>query len=379
MAKDHELSGLIKWSRHEDWSELFDAVLYEHFGQAFEDYGIDFDTLEKLIGEKEMTNLWGCAFEDFVTQPRSPEDPSTIADDYLKRRGWKEGPSKRRYIEALRDSIFSLYAVSDVVAGQSMVLTDLIRDGSPVRITEHTATRALNEGDRLGCRIVTVAGVNRLAGGLTRFDEDVAEQAISQLRTAIEAMRDLAVELRGNQTDADSGGIDDASLLRDLAPEFTMIWLEGTLNGRLPKIPPPRFNSDGEELAAHTVSYPLTPGTSPDAVARILNSIRELCPEEDGVWNWIDRPDEEDHDKGPRPRSAVASAVREETLYVNLEDGTPVLATIELFADGLILVANSRQRADSGKIMLKSLLKGMLGQPETHADDPSGDPPQAPS
>ena len=42
-----------------------------------------------------------------------------VADEYLKRRGWKESAGARAYIRAQRTSVMSLYEVSDVVVGES--------------------------------------------------------------------------------------------------------------------------------------------------------------------------------------------------------------------------------------------------------------------
>lgn len=365
MSKSHELAGLIKWSNRDEWRDLLDDVFDEHFGPAFDDYGIDFEQLEKLIGERDMTNLWGCAFEDFLTRPASEDDEHTIVDDYLKRRGWKESPSARRYMEALRDSLFSLYEVSEVVPGQSMLLRDLIRGGEPVRVTEHTATRTLRNLDRLGCRVVEVSGKHRLAGGLAIFGEAACAEVI---KVVSDPMKRIGEEVSKQEMPAgdDLEGIDFPELaetifLHGSAPEFTAIWLEDRLNGKLDKVPPPRFNSDGEELSFHAISYPLTPGASVDAIARRLGEIPELLAEEEHLWNWTDSVD----GSAPATPSAKVSHVENERLHIELEDGTPVLATIELTTDMLVLSANSKPRADRAKVMLKSVLKGQLGQPHT--------------
>ena len=44
-----------------------------------------------------MTVLWGCAFENFVS---SGSGERNVADEYLKRRGWKESAGARAYIRA---------------------------------------------------------------------------------------------------------------------------------------------------------------------------------------------------------------------------------------------------------------------------------------
>jgi hypothetical protein len=70
--------------------------------------------LAEIIGDHWMSTLWGCAFEDLVSAGRAERN---VADDYLKRRGWKESAGTRAYIAALRRSSMSLYEVSDIVGG----------------------------------------------------------------------------------------------------------------------------------------------------------------------------------------------------------------------------------------------------------------------
>lgn len=366
MSKNHELAGLINWSNRDEWRDLFDDVFDEHFGMAFEDYGIDFEQLEKLIGEVEMRNLWACAFEDFLTRPASDDDERTIVDDYLKRRGWKESPSVRRYMEALRDSLFSVYEVSEIVPGQSMLLRDLVRGGEAVRVTEHTATRVLRNLDRLGCRVVEVSGKHRLGGGLTTFSEAAFAEVTKAVSDPLKRIREEAAK-EETPTGDDPEGIDFPGLaemmfLHGSAPEFSAIWLEDRLNGTIEKVPPPRFNSDGEELSFHTMSYPLTPGASVAAIARRLGEVPELLVEEEKhLWNWTDSGE----GGPPATPSSKVSHVENERLHIELEDGTPVFASIELSAQMLVMSVNSRERADRAKLMLKSVLKGQIGQPRT--------------
>ena len=74
--------------------------------------------------------LWGCAFEDFLTM--DVEDAGKIVDDYLKRRGWKETARNREYMSGLRDSVMSLYEVSEIQPGRSFLARDLIRGGGGI-------------------------------------------------------------------------------------------------------------------------------------------------------------------------------------------------------------------------------------------------------
>src|SRR6516164_147635 len=80
--------------------------------------------ITSILGEDWfMSTVWACAFENFLT--RDFEDGSNVVDDYLKRRGWKEGASTRAYMAALRTSVMSLYEVSDIVRDTSFRARDL--------------------------------------------------------------------------------------------------------------------------------------------------------------------------------------------------------------------------------------------------------------
>lgn len=150
------LSGLIAWTRRPPWREEFDAVLGEHLRDACEAVGVGtFDELRALVGDHGFQNLWGCALEDLFTRPT---EAGNIVDDYLKRRGWKETSLTKEYMLALRNSVMSLYGVSDLRAGSSFLARDLVRGGEPVLVHERTATRTLKPWDQLGLRIVSVRG-----------------------------------------------------------------------------------------------------------------------------------------------------------------------------------------------------------------------------
>ncbi len=84
-----------------------------------------------------------------------------VADEYLKRRGWKESAGARADIRALRTSVMSLYEVSDVVVGESFLARDLV-------IGAHAVVRsALKPGD----------GFVRATAGRVRWAQHAQTQA----------------------------------------------------------------------------------------------------------------------------------------------------------------------------------------------------------
>jgi len=137
MKTGHDLIGLIKFLGRADWKEPLQDVLDEHLGPAMEAFDLEYDDINELLGDQWAMTLWGCAFEDFLTRTLEP-DGRNLVDAYLKRRGWKEGAQTRAYIAALRTSIMSLYEVSEIVPGQSLLARDLIRGGEPVPVIGET-------------------------------------------------------------------------------------------------------------------------------------------------------------------------------------------------------------------------------------------------
>ena len=178
--------------------------------------------------------LFGCAFEDFLTRTLG-EEAAIIVDDYLKRRGWKESVTNKRYMQALRDSEMSLYEVSEVVPGQSFLARDLMRGGPPVRVAEHMATQTLKAWDRLATRIVKLNGkqvmTERHAGRSTtrcrrsccrnaRRETQDAPHVSRRWRTSSMRTPDAATQREAARRSGDGGSS---------APLISAMWLEDAL------------------------------------------------------------------------------------------------------------------------------------------------------
>jgi hypothetical protein len=360
MAKKSELEGLMKWCDREDWRDLYDEVVDDHFALILEDYNLSFDRLEELVGEIGMNSMWGCAFEDFATRVH-PELGLTPIDDYLKRRGWKESASNRRYILAVRDSIFSIYQVGDVVPGQSMVLRDTLIPGeAPLAVIEHTATRMLKSGDFVGARVVEVDGVYRVCGSLQKFSAQAAHRIQTELVERLAPLAERIDEIQPDgEAESDVGAILGLVVVQQAAPRMTQIWLENEIAGRATKRDAPHSNSAGEQLEFHQITYTL--GADEDTVAERLDQILQLKPEGDYIWNWI----ESDGAMNLSEPSQMVTEVRDGRFYTMLEDGTTVLASISVGDGFLVASANSKKRADGVMLLLKAALKAHIGEPTT--------------
>ena len=349
----------MKWLTRAEWRNRFAEVYDHHLLPACRRTGFDAEEVMAILGENWfMTTVWGCAFEDFLT--REGADGRNIVDDYLKRRGWKEGASARAYMSALRASMMSLYEVSDIVRDTSFRARDLVRGGDPILISERSATRSLKQWDRIATRVVQIGSQMHISGGVLPYDREASEKVLKLLRNVAKRKEQqrLADLFRCDVNDpAIVNAFSQTALLRAAAPAITTVWLIDIIDrATIPEIPEVR-NAEGDELLFCTVHYPFADGTAADDIRLALSRCTELRPANATFWNWI----------GPRrPAKALggpAQPLKSQTFTTTLDDGSLVLGNVELKDQALILSVNSQARAERGRALLSEVLHGLVAQP----------------
>ncbi|WP_027580039.1 hypothetical protein [Bradyrhizobium sp. Ai1a-2] len=361
MASKYVLQGLVKWSTRDQWGDRFEQTFEDHLLPACDETGLEIDEIVSTVGEDLfMSTVWACAFEDFLT--REFDDGENAIDDYLKRRGWKETASARAYMAALRNSIMSLYEVSDVVPGTSFRLRDLIRGGEAILISERSASRTLKPWDRIAARVVQVGSQAQIGGGLLHYEHATSEAFLEAWREFGKLSKDEKRKLAEDVMGEDSGNkaIPDLSpteMLRASSPMFTTFWLVEVIDRAEGADIPDLRNSEGDELLLCEAHYPLTAGTTRDDIRAILEARSEFRPRSATSWSWV---------KLGMP--AAASVAREQSqgslaFETKLEDGTLSLGGVTLEDKTLVLSVNSRRRSDLGCALLSDMLGGRVGQP----------------
>ena len=180
--RPHWKAGLFKWLTREEWRVPFNATLDRHLRRACDTFEIEADEIVSILGEScFMTTVWGCAFEDFLTQ--EADDAGNLVDDYLKRRGWKESASNRAYMQALRNCVVCLYEVSNIVPETSFLARDLVRGGEPLLISERSATRSLKQWDRIAARVLPIGSKTVIGGAVLPFTIEASETLLKILRS----------------------------------------------------------------------------------------------------------------------------------------------------------------------------------------------------
>jgi hypothetical protein len=359
MSTSQSIQGLIKWSQREEWRGNLEAVLERHVGPACRVAGIGLEELAEIIGDHWMSTLWGCAFEDLVSAGRAERN---VADDYLKRRGWKESAGTRAYIEALRRSSMSLYEVSDIVGGVSFLARDLVRGGDPVQVFERSATQSLTQWDRIAARVVTVLGRTQITGSVLPFSHQLAEETLASIervrKKAREEAEKLARSLGRNVDDSAFGlvtGVDE--VLAGSAFMFSNLWLDDVLGLALNPSLPQMQNTDGEPLEFITIHFPLVSKSNPPAIRAALDDLPPLRKESDAFWNWVEE------NKALRRKSAKGHAGDTQTFGATMDDGAIVLGNVELTAKAVTLSVNSEARAARGRALLEPVLAGLVRAP----------------
>jgi hypothetical protein len=379
LAAPHKLDGLIAWTRREEWREALARCLDRHTAKVCAAAGIDPVEIEDLLGAYAASTVWGAAFEDLLATDLP--DGRNLADEYLRRRGWKESAATRDYIAGLRRSVISLYEVSGLVPGESMLLRDLIRGGEPIRVMEKSGSRGLRQWDRIATRVIKLRETAVISGTLMVFDQATSEALLVSLRRvrtrAPREVADAAREL-GIATDAEvlAKLLTPDLLLAGAAFMVTGYWLDAALKAAQGRDRPTVVNSDGEPLEFTTLHFPLLPRVTAAQIREALAGVVALRPENDHFWNWLAEP-------GAKPKT-LSRRANTQSFITTMDDGALVLGTVELQGRRLSLAANSPTRAERGRALLAPALAGLVGPPLTERTEPeqmlaSERPPRPPS
>ncbi|MCA3154440.1 MAG: hypothetical protein ING30_05300 [Burkholderiales bacterium] len=358
LRPKHDLSGLIAWVYRDEWRGPMQETLSRHTAQACLDAEVDLADIKSIVGDHAVSTVWGASFEDLLAT--NMPDGRNLADEYLKRRGWKESASTREYIVGLRHSVMSLYEVSGLVPGESMLLRDLIRGGEPVRVMEKSGSQGLRQWDRIATRVIPLRDKSVISGTLMRLDHEASDILKKRLaKIARKRVRQTKSEARGDDggTDQQTPGVESAvdQLLSMAAFMFTNLWLSDELHAAQGNQFPELCNAEGDPIAFTKIHFPLKSGVTLDQVTDALNTLPALQQEDASFWNWLS--DEGPHKKAPPKKQSTKS------LVTRMEDGALVLGTISLQARRLTLEVNSEARATRGRALLEQSISGLVGPP----------------
>ncbi|KJB91226.1 hypothetical protein N826_31570 [Skermanella aerolata KACC 11604] len=360
------MAAVMKWAQREEWRDRLDAIVAEHLEPAFDEFDLEPDELFDLLGQGGYAQLIGCAFEDFVTCDFEPDGRNVIAD-YLNRRGWKEPAPVRRYLEALRRSVMSLYEVVGTAPGRHFMARDLIRGGEPIEVTDKLASQSLAHWDHIAARMLPVGSEMHMAGGVVPLTFEDSRALLDEFARArksfVRSVKRRAEQLGVPGGDVDHYPVEDA-VLGEMAPLFTQAWLARSLRSVLGRSMPNLVNFDGDSLIFSETRFPVQDPARAGEIERRLDGLPDLVRDEGEppAWTWLtDAP----------PTGAVPGASSGAVMIKTYDvQGGRVLGSVRLDRAAVVLQTNSVERAERGRSWLAEALGPLVTAPLTALQTP---------
>jgi len=106
---------LLDWLKREPWKSRFQQFAEETILELADINELDIEELTVQAETQGWAPLIMRGMTEYFAELLFETDPSNVVDDYLKRRGWKETPLGRQYLEALSTTPARLYQVQGVV------------------------------------------------------------------------------------------------------------------------------------------------------------------------------------------------------------------------------------------------------------------------
>ena len=177
---DKLFPNILKWIHREEWRDRFAQVFDDHLGSVCDEFDLEIEDLAAEIGVDLFEPVITCVIDDFLTCNFEP-DGQNVVEDYLKRRGWKESERAKRYLQAMKRSIMSLYEVTETRPGKCLFVRDLLRGGEPICVDDRKASESAAKWDRLAARVLQVNGKDYFAPGILLFPMESAEELLEDL------------------------------------------------------------------------------------------------------------------------------------------------------------------------------------------------------
>lgn len=351
----------MNWADRPEWAKEQATIFHAHLAPICERLGYSQEELGQELAEHDYGGmLFGMMFEDFASRHLAP-DGKNLIDDYLKRRGWRESVTGRRYLQQLRDSVLSLYEVIAVSPGRHCALRDLVRGGKTIRVDEHLGTQSLVRWDRIAARVLKSNGKYIFSGGILPFVQEASQDLLKVLDNTRNKLIKKLNRLAGRKAAAKTlpPEVLDRQLLQEACPAFTQIWLMHTLE-RLHAPLPEMINRDGEPLVFTESRFPFD-DKNRNAIMERLDAAAEWerNPAGEPVWTWL--PKKKGAGKLPKKGLSIQSS----------HDGqVPISGTLELQPKALTFSAHSLERTERGKNTLMALLHDLIGQPLSKVQTP---------
>lgn len=310
-----------------------------------------FESFTEHIGEQ----VFGWAFEAFLSRRIDGQVPDSPVDDFLKRRGWRLNPLSQRYLRAIRDSAPTLLEVVNVSPGSYVDVKDMLAPGKPFRVHERMGSRQMSRWDKLCARVVEMPEGRVFTGAILPIPGRASGAFVDAARQAIQRLTET-VAAAGTTPERYGELVREA--LGAGAEEFLLLWMAQSVAAAAP----PRItNSDGDAIVFHTRRYELKPKARQGLIAAFAqNADLQLTGERPRSWVWIQPPEDRATTSEVEPGLAFDGR--------DLDDPTKITAaSLELKGSTLTVETNSAARLARVEQWLLPLLADAVVAASTQA------------
>ena len=343
---DKAISHLMDWADRPEWEEMKSDIFDSHLFEAADRLDMDIADLSDMLVQVDLAGtMFGFCFEDLASM-RFPPDDRNLVEDFLKRRGWREGVRGRHYLRQLGESVLSLYEVVDLAPGSHCDLKDLVRGGKPVRVYEHSGTRGMAQWDRIAARVLPGDGKRIFSGAILPFSPEASEVLLTILEGTRGRFEKKIARLAKSQDFADMNDSFGVGDLEYPATAFSQVWLMHAMAAF--EAPPPEFvTADGEPLllAETRMTFERSSGKR---ISTLLDTAKDWEREREDELSWVWLPEGEDE----------------------TGSSTTLHGFLRMTDDDLWLTANSLNRSEKGIEALVDLLGDLVKPQLTRLQSP---------
>jgi len=211
----------------------------------------------------------------------------TPVDEYLKQRGWREGPHGRRYLIALNESELQFLEVTAVESGRWVEVRPYGTDAQPERIVERSGSENLHIHDAIVARLVKLGKSHRFGSILPLSFQSAhhLKEGLDAVSNDLKALYEEAVAEDGHEglVENFSDDVPEERRLRIEETGFMCFAIDAlaTSNSGAPQL----NNTDNERIVITKTRFPILGDM--ETIGAILNDQDDLIDDDETRWSWL--------------------------------------------------------------------------------------------
>ena len=319
----------------ETWSPRVEDLTNQFMRPVMQNLGMSATEVQgRLLQSPYGPMVYGFLMEMMSVTCWNAETVTPI-DEYLKKRGWREGPHGRRYLNALNESELHFLQVSAVKPGKWVEVRPFGTNVVPERVLELNGSERLHIHDAIVARLVKL-GTSCKFGSILPLSHAGAQHLKAHVDDVEDYLKDLYEEAvaedgaEGLVKDFADGIVEER---KTRIEETGFMCFACDVLGDSSAAPPQLFNTDDERIVMTKTRFPIV--GDPRKISDCLDVSEHLVDDSEVHWSWL-----------------------------KSDGSSKVLGTIELTATDLVLETNSVERSENGIVFLQSCLpEGLIGSP----------------